>query len=225
LALLEAGARVTAIEIDPVLAAALPQTVAERAPGWAPRLQVLQADALRVEHLDGPPAQFLVANLPYNTAVPVLLTFLERFETLREALVMVQAEVAARLAAGPGSKVYGIPSVKAAWWASARVVGTVPRNAFWPVPRVDSALVALRRRPPPDTTASREQVFAAVDAAFSARRKTLRAALAGWAGSAPHAEVVIRAAGIDPGARGESLSVEQFARLAAALESVGKPGQ
>ncbi len=214
LALLGAGAGVLAVEIDPVLAAALPDTVRARAGACADRLQVLTADALRLTELPGPAPELLVANLPYNVAVPVLLTFLERFVSIQQALVMVQAEVADRLAAGPGEKAYGAPSVKAAWWARVRRAGTVPRPVFWPVPNVESGLVELVRRPPPVTSASRAAVFACVDAAFAQRRKTLRAALAGWAGSPARAELVCRAAGIDPGLRGERLGVEQFARLA-----------
>ena len=158
----------------------------------------------------------LVANLPYNVAVPVLLHLLGAVPALGRGLVMVQAEVADRMCAGPGSRVYGTPSVKLAWYAGARLAGTVPRSVFWPVPNVDSKLVAFTRHDPPDTTASRQEVFALVDAAFRQRRKTMRAALAGWAGSAPEAERLLRQAGIDPGARGESLGVAEFARLAAA---------
>ena len=157
----------------------------------------------------------LVANLPYNVAVPVLLHLLAALPTLRRGLVMVQAEVADRMCAGPGSRVYGAPSVKLAWFAAARSAGPVPRTVFWPVPNVDSRLVAFTRRDPPVTTATREEVFAVIDAAFRQRRKTLRAALSGWAGSAPEAERLLRAADIDPGARGESLGVGEFARLAA----------
>jgi len=239
LALLEADpARVVAVEIDPVLAGALPETVAARAPTRADRLTVLTADALAVggPELAGPSVltadalavggpelavpsgagpTVLVANLPYNVAVPVVLHLLAAVGSLRRGLVMVQAEVAERMCAPPGSRVYGVPSVKLAWYAAARLAGTVPRSVFWPVPNVDSRLVAFTRHDPPPTTASREQVFAVVDAAFGQRRKTLRAALAGWAGSAAQAERLLRAAGIDPGARGESLGVAQFARLAA----------
>ncbi|GMA24831.1 hypothetical protein GCM10025864_25900 [Luteimicrobium album] len=183
LGLLEAGASVVAVEIDPTLARQIPETVAGRSADLAARLTVVPADALDVTELPGEPPTALVANLPYNVAVPVLLTFLERFDSLERVLVMVQAEVADRLAAAPGSKVYGVPSVKAAWYASARRAGTVGRSVFWPVPNVDSALVALERRDPPTTTATREEVFAVVDAAFAQRRKTLRAALARTAGS------------------------------------------
>ena len=211
---------VLAVEIDPVLAAGLPRTVAARAPGLASRLSVVAADALRVGERDLPAAPtMLVANLPYNVAVPVVLHLLAALPSLRRGLVMVQAEVADRLCAAPGSRVYGAPSAKLAWFASTRQAGPVPRTVFWPVPNVDSRLVAFTRRDPPQTTAAREEVFAVVDAAFRQRRKTLRAALSGWAGSAPEAERLLRAAGLDPGARGESLGITEFARLAAARQS------
>ncbi len=219
LGLLDAVARVVAVEIDPVLAAQLPRTVASFAPEVADRLEVVAADALVVDALPGPPPTALVANLPYNVAVPVLLRALERWPSVRHALVMVQAEVADRITAPPGSRTYGVPSVKVAWWASARRAGPVPRAVFWPVPNVDSALVAVERRQPPAVEVGREQVFAVVDAAFAHRRKSLRAALAGYAGSAAEAERVVRAAGLDPLARGESLSIGEFVRLAAALHS------
>ena len=222
LALLEAGAgQVVAVEIDPVLAAELPATIADRAPELAGRAAVLTADALGVGPDDLPaPPSVLVANLPYNVAVPVLLHLLATLPSLERGLVMVQAEVADRMCAPPGSRTYGAPSVKLAWYAAARLAGPVPRSVFWPVPNVDSRLVAFTRHDPPVTTASRRQVFAVIEAAFGQRRKTLRAALAGWAGSAPRAEELLRAAGIDPGARGESLGVAEFARLAA----VSQPG-
>jgi 16S rRNA (adenine1518-N6/adenine1519-N6)-dimethyltransferase len=218
LALLEAGAgRILAVEIDRVLAGELPLTLADRAPALADRVAVLSADALRIGARDLPaPPSMLVANLPYNVAVPVLLHLLAALPSLARGLVMVQAEVADRVCAAPGSRVYGAPSVKVAWYAAARPAGTVPRTVFWPVPNVDSRLVAFTRHDPPSGAAAREEVFALVDAAFGQRRKTLRAALAGWAGSAPEAERLLRAAGIDPGARGEALSVAEFARLAAA---------
>jgi len=218
LALLEARAgRIVAVEIDRVLAAELPLTLAERAGALADRVGVINADALRVGEHDLPaPPTMLVANLPYNVAVPVLLHLLAAVPALARGLVMVQAEVADRMCAAPGSRVYGAPSVKVAWYAAARPAGTVPRTVFWPVPNVDSRLVAFTRHDPPSAAVPREEVFALVDAAFGQRRKTLRAALAGWAGSAPEAERRLRAAGIDPSARGESLSVAEFARLAAA---------
>jgi 16S rRNA (adenine1518-N6/adenine1519-N6)-dimethyltransferase len=220
LALLDTGAAVVAVEIDPVLSAVLLETVTERAPAEADRLRVITADALAVTAdqlaAGGPAPSALVANLPYNVAVPVLLTLLERVAGLRSGLVMVQAEVADRLAAGPGEPAYGIPSVKAAWYADVRRAGSVPRQVFWPVPKVESGLVAFTRREPPVTTADRVEVFACIDAAFAQRRKTLRAALAGWAGSPAEAETVLRAAGVDPSARGERLSVHEFAAIAAA---------
>ncbi|WP_315501352.1 16S rRNA (adenine(1518)-N(6)/adenine(1519)-N(6))-dimethyltransferase RsmA [Actinomyces radicidentis] len=224
LAILEAGASVVAVEIDPPLARALPVTVADRMPDAADRLRVVPADALTI---DGPAAlglaegdaspTRLVANLPYNVAVPVLLTFLQALPSLASVTVMVQAEVADRLAAGPGSRTYGVPSVKAAWYADARRTITIGRTVFWPLPNVDSALVQLDRREPPATTATREQVFAVIDAAFAQRRKTLRKALAPLAGSPDAAEAAIRAAGIDPSLRGERLDVAAFAALAEQL--------
>jgi len=217
LALLEVGARVVAVEVDERLAERLPVTVAEHAPDAVDRLTVVAADALRVTELPGPPPSALVANLPYNVSVPVLLHLLILLPSLERGLVMVQAEVADRLAAGPGSKVYGIPSVKAAWFADVRRAGAVGRQVFWPAPNVDSGLVAWLRRDPPATSATREQVFAVVDAAFAQRRKGLRGALRGIAGSTEAAEAALAAAGIGPLARGESLSVEDFARVAEAL--------
>ena len=213
LGLLEIARRVVAVEIDPALAAELPATVATRLPERADRLEVVLQDALTLESVPGPPPTTFVANLPYNVAVPVLLRLLEHLPSLRTGLVMVQAEVADRLVAPPGSRTYGIPSVKAAWYAEVRRAGAIGRNVFWPAPHVDSGLVAFTRREPPP--GDRAATFAAVDAAFAQRRKTLRAALAGWAGSADAAEQRLRAAGIDPGARGEVLSVDDFARLAA----------
>ena len=228
LPLLGAAGHVVAVEIDAALAAELPATVAARVPELAGRLTVVTADAARVRELPGPPPTALVANLPYNVAVPVVLHLLATFGSLRRGLVMVQAEVADRMAAPPGSRTYGIPSAKLAWYADVRRAGSVPRSAFWPVPRVDSGLVAFTVHdragtagPGPEAgpgreAVSRETVFAVIDAAFSQRRKTLRAALAGWAGSAAEAERVLRAAGIDPGRRGESLGIAEFTAIAAA---------
>ena len=213
LALLDAGHAVTAVEIDPVLARALPGTVAARIPD-AP-LTVVRADALRLDGVPGEPAA-LVANLPYNVAVPVVLHLLATLPALRTGLVMVQAEVADRLAAAPGSRSYGVPSAKVAWFARASRAGSVPRTVFWPVPNVDSGLVRLERHDPPVTTASRAEVFVVIDAAFAQRRKMLRSALAGWAGSPAAAEEVLRRAGVEPTARGETLDIAAFARIAAA---------
>jgi 16S rRNA (adenine1518-N6/adenine1519-N6)-dimethyltransferase len=217
LALLEQVASVTAVEIDPVLAAALPHTVTEYAPNDAQRVRVVEADAMRVAQLPGPAPTALVANLPYNVAVPVLLHLLETLPSVVRVLVMVQLEVAERLAAGPGSKVYGIPSVKAAWYADVKTAGVVGRRVFWPAPNVDSGLVSMTRREPPATSATREQVFAVIDAAFAQRRKTLRAALASYAGSAARAEDALRVAGVDPTLRGERLTVQDFTRIADVL--------
>ena len=218
LPLLGAAGSVVAVEIDAALAAELPATVAARVPELAAHLTVVTADAMRVGELPGAPPTALVANLPYNVAVPVVLHLLATFGSLRRGLVMVQAEVADRMAAPPGSRTYGIPSAKLAWYADVRRAGAVPRSAFWPVPRVDSGLVAFTVR---DAGAARDgvsraEVFAVIDAAFAQRRKTLRAALAGWAGSAPEAERRLRAAGIDPARRGESLDIGEFAAIAAA---------
>ncbi|NMH90502.1 16S rRNA (adenine(1518)-N(6)/adenine(1519)-N(6))-dimethyltransferase RsmA [Pseudonocardia bannensis] len=220
LALLPAVAAVHAVEIDPTLATALPETVADRAPTLAGRLTVTTADAMRVRATElaatgAAEPTAIVANLPYNVGVPVLLHLLAELPGVRRGLVMVQAEVAERLAAAPGSRTYGVPSAKLAWFAAARRAGPVPRAVFWPVPNVDSGLLAFTRREPPPG-ASREEVFAVVDAAFAQRRKALRSALSGWAGSPAAAEQALRAAGIDPLARAERLDIAAFARLAAA---------
>ncbi len=212
LGLLPAVNHVHAVEIDPKLAAALVETT-----GHPAHLTVHAIDALTLTAHDFSPAPTaFVANLPYNVAVPVLLRVLAELPTVAKGLVMVQKEVADRLTAKPGGRIYGVPSVKLAWYASSRQAGRVPPAVFWPVPNVESALVAFERRDPPRTDVPREAVFEVVDAAFSQRRKTLRAALAGWAGGAPAAEAILRAAGIDPGARGEQLDVVAFAALAAA---------
>ena len=240
LGLLEADADVVAVEIDPVLARLLPATVQAHVPGLTldasaaaaevptvvlrdeegrARLTIVTQDALTVTALPGPAPTALVANLPYNVSVPVLLTFLERFDSLERGLVMVQAEVADRLAAPPGSRTYGVPSAKVAWYAAARRTATVGRAVFWPAPHVDSALVRLDRREPPAATVSRQEVFAVVDAAFAQRRKMLRSALAGVAGSSAAAETAVRAAGLDPQVRGEQVDVVGFARIAEALHA------
>ena len=220
LALLEAGAQVSAVEIDPPLAQALPTTAQARFP--EAKLQVFTADALTItgpESIDGATPTRLVANLPYNVAVPIVLTVLEKLPSIQTVLVMVQAEVADRLAATPGNKIYGVPSAKVAWYASARRTLTIGRNVFYPVPNVDSALVKIERRPQPDTAATREQVFAVIDAAFAQRRKTLRQALAGLAGSAGAAQEALERAGVSPTARGETLDIDQFAAVAQQLNA------
>ncbi|MEW1753275.1 16S rRNA (adenine(1518)-N(6)/adenine(1519)-N(6))-dimethyltransferase RsmA [Streptomyces angustmyceticus] len=225
LGLLEAADRVTAVEIDEVLAAALPSTVAARMPERADRFALVHSDAMHVAELPGPAPTALVANLPYNVAVPVLLHMLATFPTIDRTLVMVQSEVADRLAARPGNKVYGVPSVKANWYAEVKRAGAIGRNVFWPAPNVDSGLVSLVRRDKSiETSASRDEVFAVVDAAFAQRRKTLRAALSGWAGSAAAAETALVAAGVSPQARGEALTVEEFARIAEHKQPGGTPG-
>jgi 16S rRNA (adenine1518-N6/adenine1519-N6)-dimethyltransferase len=220
LALLNEAEHVVAVEIDPVLASALPATVAHYAPELSARLTVLTDDALRLHDMPREPTA-LVSNLPYNVAVPVLLSMLARFPSIQRVLVMVQAEVADRLAATPGSKIYGIPSVKARWHGSVRRAGSIGRTVFWPAPNVDSGLVLLERGSPPECSSSREQVFAVIDAAFAQRRKTIRSALSGIAGSAALVEQAARSVGLDPGVRGEVLDVEQFARLTDALISLG----
>jgi 16S rRNA (adenine1518-N6/adenine1519-N6)-dimethyltransferase len=207
--------RVVAVEVDPILAAELPHTIAERAPGLVDRVTVVNDDALRITQLPAAPTA-LVANLPYNVSVPVLLHLLAGFPTVARALVMVQLEVADRLAAGPGSRVYGVPSAKARWFGRVRRAGIVGRSVFWPVPNVDSGLVEIVRAEPPRADVERAEVFAVIDAAFSQRRKMLRSALAGWAGGAQRAEAVLRAAGVDPTARGEAIDVAGFAAIAAA---------
>jgi 16S rRNA (adenine1518-N6/adenine1519-N6)-dimethyltransferase len=220
LGLIGAVRAVVAVEIDPRLAAALSATVAERAPDHAGALRVIECDALLLDEVPVPAPTAVVANLPYNVAVPVLLHLYDLLPGAAKGLVMVQSEVAARLAARPGSRVYGIPSVKAAWYADVRQVGQVGRTVFWPAPNVDSGLVAWSRREPPLSRAGRDSTFAVIDAAFSQRRKMLRSALAGLAGSTVAAETALRAASVDPGLRGEQLDIGAFARIADALETV-----
>ena len=218
LALLPRCARLHAVEIDGRLAGALRPTVEARAPREAEKLTVHHVDAMTVAatEFDVMPTA-LVANLPYNVAVPVVLHLLAVLPQLERGLVMVQSEVAERMTAGPGSKIYGVPSAKLAWYASSRRAGTVPRGVFWPVPNVDSGLVAFERREPPP--GDRKKVFEVVDAAFAQRRKILRGALAGWAGGMDAAERVLIAAGIDPRLRGEALDITEFARIAAHREA------
>ncbi len=219
LALLPHAASVIAIEVDPRLATRLPLTVAERAPNEAARLVVLEQDAMQVKDLPAAPTA-LVANLPYNISVPVVLHLLAAFPSITKVLVMVQKEVADRLAAQPGSKVYGVPSVKARWYGDVESAGNVGTQVFWPVPHVESGLVRITRTHPPACASSRDEVFTVVDAAFAQRRKALRGALSSLAGGASIAEAALRQAGIDPGLRGEQLDVAAFARLADALASV-----
>jgi 16S rRNA (adenine1518-N6/adenine1519-N6)-dimethyltransferase len=207
LGILEKVDRVIAVEIDERLAKLLPFTISAHAPGK--KLEIVREDAMRVEKLPGEP-NALVANLPYNISVPVLIHFLESFPSIRKMLVMVQAEVATRLAATPGGKDYGSPSAKLAWFGNARHAGNIGRNVFWPAPQVDSALVYFERAREEKNPA----VFRVIDAAFSMRRKTLRQALAGWAGSPARAEEILLRAGIDPRSRGEQLGIEDFVRVA-----------
>ena len=215
--MVEAVDEVTAVEIDSRLAAQLPDTVAERAPEFAERLRVVEKDALRVTAADVEAPTALVANLPYNVAVPVLLHLLETFPSIRRVLVMVQLEVADRLAAQPGSKVYGVPSVKASFYGKVSKAGTIGKNVFWPAPNIESGLVRIDVfdiAPWPVNDESRAKVWPVIDAAFAQRRKTLRAALSGHFDSGAAAEEALRAANIDPKQRGEKLAVEDFVRLA-----------
>lgn len=216
LGLLETGASVVAVEIDQRLAQRLPDTVVERlGQQAADRIDVVAADAMEITELPGEPPTAIVANLPYNVAVPVLLRMLELFDSWKHGLVMVQLEVAERLAAQPGSKIYGVPSVKMAWYAQATKVGTVSPAVFWPVPNVDSGLVRFERRDPPQ--ADREETFSLIDAAFAQRRKMLRAALSKYFGSSTKASEELLRVGISPEARGERLTIDDFARLAQSL--------
>ena len=221
LGLLETGAQVVAVEIDETLANQLPDTIAERMPEAAERLDVVLSDALDVKAIPGAEPTALVANLPYNVAVPVLLHMLAMCPQWSTGVVMVQSEVADRLVAAPGSKIYGIPSAKLAWYAEATRVGNVPPTVFWPVPNVESGLVRIVRRDPPPTSASRAQVFTVIDAAFASRRKMLRGALGGLCGGSARAAELIDAAGVDPTARGESLTVTDFAAIAEVLARAG----
>lgn len=218
LGLLEVARRVVAIEIDDVLATALPATIAEFAPDEVDNFEVVLEDAMRIASVPGPAPTALVANLPYNVSVPVLLHLFALLPTVCTGLVMVQSEVAHRLAAPPGSKTYGVPSVKAAWYADVQLAGKIGRNVFWPMPNVDSALVAWTRHEPQRDQSRRDKTFAVIDAAFAQRRKTLRSTLTGIAGSADAAEEALVAAGVSPQARGESIGVEEFVRIAEFLD-------
>ncbi len=212
LAMMEEAKAVIAVEIDPRLAQQLPITVAAHS-NSSERLIVIHHDALTIKELPAAPT-VLVANLPYNVSVPVFLHLLEIFPTLRSGVVMVQAEVADRLAAKPNTKEYGIPSVKAAWWADVSNAGSVSRSIFWPAPNVDSKLVGFTRRATPGDEALRKQVFAIIDLAFAQRRKMLRSALSSMYGGSSAAEVVLSAAGIDPTLRGEALDIHAFCKIA-----------
>lgn len=219
LGILDAARDLVAVEIDPPLAKQLPHTIATWRPGSEDRIDVVLSDAMKVTELPRTP-QALVANLPYNVAVPVLLHMLATFPSIRHALVMVQDEVADRLAARPGSKIYGVPSVKANWFAEVDKAGVIGTNVFWPAPKIRSGLVALTCREELLSELPREEIFTVIDAAFAQRRKTLRAALAGWAGSATRAGIVLEAAGIDPQLRGEKLDIFDFIKIAEAARTV-----
>lgn len=219
LGIMDAAAKVVAVEIDPPLAERLPQTMAEFRPGREKDLTVILNDAMKVTQLPGNPTA-LVANLPYNVAVPVVLHLLEHFPSIRHGLVMVQDEVADRMSATPGSKIYGVPSVKGAWYGTMRKAGVIGMNVFWPAPKIQSGLVAFTRDADRSQAPDRKLVFQIIDAAFAQRRKTLRAALAGWAGSGARAEAILIAAGIDPKERGEKLDVDGFIAIARASEQV-----
>jgi 16S rRNA (adenine1518-N6/adenine1519-N6)-dimethyltransferase len=218
LALLESAASVVAVEIDSRLAAQLPITVANHFE-HPENLTVLNQDALTIQTLPVDPT-VLVANLPYNVSVPVLLHLLEKFASLRTGVVMVQAEVADRLAAKPGTKDYGIPSVKAAWWAEVKGAGSVSRSVFWPAPNVDSKLVSFTRRQTPGDEELRRKVFTIIDAAFAQRRKMLRSALSGLYGSSSAAEEILKRAKIDPTLRGEALEISGFCAIAAVAPDI-----
>lgn len=220
LGLVEAGHRVTAIEIDRRLASRLPATLAERG-GASDSLTVIQSDAMAVADLPETPTA-LVANLPYNISVPVLIHMLAEFPTIRRILVMVQAEVGQRLAAGPGTKMYGVPSLKAAWWGDWNLEGTVSRRVFWPEPNVDSVLVGMTAHEVPGNEELRRSTFALIDAAFGQRRKTLRQALSALCGSTTAAEALCVHAEIDPSARGEQLQLDGFLSLARARINAGE---
>ncbi|WP_329787868.1 16S rRNA (adenine(1518)-N(6)/adenine(1519)-N(6))-dimethyltransferase RsmA [Lentzea sp. DG1S-22] len=212
LALLPSASQVVAVEIDPPLARRLPRTVAEMDPENASKLHVVLRDAMKVTQEDLPvQPTAIVANLPYNVAVPVVLHLLAELPSLRKGLVMVQAEVADRMAAKPGSKIYGVPSVKLAWYAEAKKAGAIGKNVFWPAPNVDSGLVWFQRHEKPLSTVDRKKLFAVVDAAFAQRRKTLRAALRGHTANV---DEVLAKAGVDPQLRGEQLTVIDFIRIA-----------
>ncbi len=227
LRLLEVASHVIAVEIDSRLAKQLPITVSEKCPELIGKLDVINRDAMRVLAGELEPAPTaLIANLPYNVAVPVLLHFLAEIPTLTSVLVMVQKEVADRLCAGPGSRTYGIPSVKIQWFGKAEAAGNIGKNVFWPAPNVDSGLVRVHvTHPYGDMEEQRREVFQVIDAAFAHRRKTLRAGLADFLGTGRDAEASLIRAGIDPGARAETLELDSFVRLAAAINEQRLSGQ
>lgn len=224
LGILDAAKDMVAVEIDPPLAEQLPATIAKMRPGSEARIDVVLSDAMKVTELPRTPSA-LVANLPYNVAVPVLLHMFAQFPSIEHALVMVQDEVADRLAAKPGSKIYGVPSVKANWFAEVSKAGVIGTNVFWPAPKIKSGLVAFERRAQLLSDLPRQEVFAIIDAAFAQRRKTLRAALATWAGSGARAGSLLEAAGIDPQLRGEKLDIHDFIKIAEAARTVPAVGE
>lgn len=224
LGILDAAKDMVAVEIDPPLAEQLPATIAKMRPGSEARIDVVLSDAMKVTELPRTPGA-LVANLPYNVAVPVLLHMFAQFPSIEHALVMVQDEVADRLAAKPGSKIYGVPSVKANWFAEVSKAGVIGTNVFWPAPKIKSGLVAFERRAELLSDLPREEVFAIIDAAFAQRRKTLRAALSTWAGSGARAGSLLEAAGIDPQLRGEKLDIHDFIKIAEAARTVPAVGE
>lgn len=224
LGILDAAKDMVAVEIDPPLAEQLPATIAKMRPGSEARIDVVLSDAMKVTELPRTPSA-LVANLPYNVAVPVLLHMFAQFPSIEHALVMVQDEVADRLAAKPGSKIYGVPSVKANWFAEVSKAGVIGTNVFWPAPKIKSGLVAFERRAQLLSDLPRQEVFAIIDAAFAQRRKTLRAALSTWAGSGARAGSILEAAGIDPQLRGEKLDIHDFIKIAEAARTVPAVGE
>lgn len=224
LGILDAAKDMVAVEIDPPLAEQLPATIAKMRPGSEARIDVVLSDAMKVTELPKTPTA-LVANLPYNVAVPVLLHMFAQFPSIQHALVMVQDEVADRLAAKPGSKIYGVPSVKANWFAEVSKAGVIGTNVFWPAPKIKSGLVAFERRAKLLSDLPCEEVFAIIDAAFAQRRKTLRAALSTWAGSGARAGTILEAADIDPQLRGEKLDIHDFIKIAEAARTVPAVGE
>ncbi len=219
LALLDTAAHVVCVEIDPALATQLPLTIAQHAPSRQHALTVFNADAMTITDLECEPTK-LVANLPYNVAVPVVLNFLERFHSIAEVLVMVQAEVADRLAAKSGNKTYGVPSVKAQWYGEVTKAGSIGRNVFWPAPNVDSGLVRIVRRDQPGDDTLRREVFGLIDSAFGQRRKTIRTALGSSLGAPARVEEIVTRAGVLPSARGEQLELQDFVSIALAAREV-----